>query len=580
MVQESSVRDVAGDALENLVSQFSSKYDCIRELVQNSIDAGSQRIDVWTEFSADGSGGGTIILHVDDDGEGMDRAIIEGQLTKLFSSRKEGDLTKIGKFGIGFVSIFALEPAAVLLHTGRGGEYWEVLFHQDRSFQLKELDEPSEGTQLSLFMKGPEASYREFASEIYRALFHWCCHSETEITFEDRAGAGSKLKAINVPFRVPGEISAHHEVTGTEIVAAYNRQPVYGFYNRGLALYLGQDGLGVLEDRSERFRHIGFKVKSRYLEHTLSRDTVVKDENYEKAMGFLEELVDGPLLDTLLSALEELARRERSAEEQKQLEDYCFFLSQEPPANLKKAISRRILSVHHQSPLSAVEALENLDQEGKSSVALYASGKANPVTHVVNAWSTVFAAVPQLDNLMNQSQSASAPDGRALVLLRLLALAQDEQGGFLKMLRGGRRREVRLLDPAASFFVVETLDGNPVQHAVLDAAQQLLVRLGFTGADLSWVRLAADSPQESPPFLLQFRSQGCAEPLPKNESVDTKRLAVVVTHGLSAKIIALGATLPRQAGFMLAQRVLLSNLVDEPCALALVEVFEPDQCDE
>ncbi len=211
---------MAGDALENLVSQFSSKYDCIRELVQNSIDAGSQRIDVWTEFSPDGSGGGTIVLHVDDDGEGMDRAIIEGQLTKLFSSRKEGVLTKIGKFGIGFVSIFALEPAAVLLHTGRGGEYWEVLFHQDRSFQLKALDEPSEGTQLSLFIKGPEASYREFVGEIYRALFHWCCHSETEITFEDRAGAGSKLRQINVPFRVPGEISARHEVTGTEIVAA------------------------------------------------------------------------------------------------------------------------------------------------------------------------------------------------------------------------------------------------------------------------------------------------------------------------------------------------------------------------
>ena len=39
----------------------------------------------------------------------MDRATIEGYLT-LFRSTKEDDLTKIGKFGISFVSLFAMEP--------------------------------------------------------------------------------------------------------------------------------------------------------------------------------------------------------------------------------------------------------------------------------------------------------------------------------------------------------------------------------------------------------------------------------------------------------------------------------------
>ena len=40
----------------------------------------------------------------------MDEQIIDNELTRLFSSSKEDDLTKIGKFGIGFTSIFAIQP--------------------------------------------------------------------------------------------------------------------------------------------------------------------------------------------------------------------------------------------------------------------------------------------------------------------------------------------------------------------------------------------------------------------------------------------------------------------------------------
>src|SRR5690554_8036960 len=74
----------------------------------------------------------------------MDEHIIDTYLTQLFSSSKEDDLTKIGKFGIGFVSVFALNPRAVLVQTGRGGEYWEVLFHEDRTFNKTRLQMPVE----------------------------------------------------------------------------------------------------------------------------------------------------------------------------------------------------------------------------------------------------------------------------------------------------------------------------------------------------------------------------------------------------------------------------------------------------
>ena len=156
--------DFTVQAVENLVTQFSSALDFYRELVQNSIDAGSAAIDVWMEFlpaSDSGADEGTIVIHVDDAGEGMNEAIIDQQLTRLFASSKDGDLTKIGKFGIGFVSIFAPDPRAVLLHTGRGGEAWEVLFHPDRSFTKTRLGSPVEGTQIALYLAGDRARAAE-----------------------------------------------------------------------------------------------------------------------------------------------------------------------------------------------------------------------------------------------------------------------------------------------------------------------------------------------------------------------------------------------------------------------------------
>ena len=116
------------DVLEQLVSQFVDPLCFLRELVQNAIDAGSTKIDVTCTFeddspllavagglvAADASHGkaaelGTAIIRVVDFGEGMDGHIIDTRLTRLFSSDKEGDRTKLGKFGTGFISVFALQ---------------------------------------------------------------------------------------------------------------------------------------------------------------------------------------------------------------------------------------------------------------------------------------------------------------------------------------------------------------------------------------------------------------------------------------------------------------------------------------
>lgn len=275
----------SSSALENLVTQFTTPFDALRELVQNSIDAGSSGIEVWCDYEYTEKHGVSTI-HIDDFGEGMDEEIIDTKLTRLFSSGKENDLTKIGKFGIGFVSVFALEPQGILLLTGRGGEYWEVFFHPDRSFTKTRIESPVEGTQITIFFEGSPNRHDEIVSEVRKSLKKWCIYAEVDISFEDRAAELSKVEIINEAFGVDGPcqiIDIHPD--GTEIAIAFSESPHFSAYNRGLTLSLSKHANSLFPDRiADYLLGISVEIKSRYLEHTLSRDSVVRDQNYEKAM--------------------------------------------------------------------------------------------------------------------------------------------------------------------------------------------------------------------------------------------------------------------------------------------------------
>ncbi|MCK6504192.1 ATP-binding protein [Myxococcota bacterium] len=301
---------LAAQALENLVNQFARPLDFLRELVQNSIDAGSPRVEVWLAWVSDATGpDGVLEIHVDDWGEGMDEEIIDKQLTRLFSSTKEDDLTKIGKFGIGFTSIFAIRPEAVLLRTGRHGESWELLFHPDRSFDKVRLHEPVAGTRITLFKRMADAEVDAFVRESRWVLRFWCEHSNTPVLFEDRtrrqAPVGTEVadpfaafqdaapaptaggpEAVNGPMQVEADLSIEHVADGVQVVVGYAPRPRYGFYNGGLTL-MSTENEDALGPHVHRLRHLSFKVKCDTLEHTLTRDNVLQDTHWEQAMAVL-----------------------------------------------------------------------------------------------------------------------------------------------------------------------------------------------------------------------------------------------------------------------------------------------------
>ncbi len=213
MASDPNIAIEAGDTLDNLVQQFSDQFAFLRELVQNSIDAGSGRVDIDFEYTPNKDNEkGVFVLHINDTGEGMTREVIDTKLTRLFSSSKEDDFTKIGKFGIGFVSIFALKPKAVFVDTGKDGEYWRIYFKEDRTFDRLVLPRPVEGTQIKWIKELTPKENENYRIESRKTLTKWCKHAEAEVYVDG--------ELINQQFDLPHKLAVSLEGQGTYISAA------------------------------------------------------------------------------------------------------------------------------------------------------------------------------------------------------------------------------------------------------------------------------------------------------------------------------------------------------------------------
>ncbi|MFT5681126.1 MAG: hypothetical protein ACI8RZ_002032 [Myxococcota bacterium] len=378
-----STSNLAQQALNNLVNQFARPMDFLRELVQNAIDAGSPRVEVSVKHIAGKAGeSGVLEIHIADFGEGMDERIIDEQLTRMFSSTKEDDLTKIGKFGIGFTSIFAINPEAVILHTGRHGEFWELLFHPDRSFDKSRVDRAVDGTRITLFKGMPDSDVDRFVRECRWILRYWCEHSDTPVTFWDRTGLDETVttdsadpfaafsapqvtpsgpETVTRPLDLNADLHVEERLDALDILVGYATQPRYGFYNGGLTL-MNTRSTEPLGHFDARVGHLSFKVKSDALEHTLTRDNVIQDEHWQSVMT---DLVGAArkLQEALLGKLKETA--ESSGDVRPWLRHLARDCRADPDIKDIEKLSERIWLLNHaDSPVTLAQVDEQLSKVG------------------------------------------------------------------------------------------------------------------------------------------------------------------------------------------------------------------------
>ncbi|HVI03955.1 MAG TPA: ATP-binding protein [Enhygromyxa sp.] len=290
-----------GDALEDLINQFSDPMSFFRELIQNAIDAGSDQVEIDFEFeaSAKDPDSGAMIVIVADSGEGMDREIIDSKLTRLFSSSKDGDMTKIGKFGIGFVSVFAINPDAVCVDTARAGEAWRVLFDRERNFKRLRLDAAIEGTTIRIIKNSTRAEFEQFVARAKQVVRYWCGHAHGEISV-----AG---ELVTEPFGLDAPLTVSYQDEFSHIHIGHRRgsETLHAFFNGGLTLVQADHNhpTAIAE-----LRGLCFKVSSRYLEHTLTRDDVIKDGHFGKVVKRLRELAGDELRDKVFAELDAAVR--------------------------------------------------------------------------------------------------------------------------------------------------------------------------------------------------------------------------------------------------------------------------------
>ncbi|HEY4003483.1 MAG TPA: ATP-binding protein [Candidatus Xenobia bacterium] len=289
-------RALAADAFHTLVRQFSHELCFYRELIQNAVDAGSRRVDIWLEHQD-----GAAVIHVRDYGEGMTAKIIEGQFTKLFASAKTGDLTKVGQFGIGFVSVFACQPETVTVDTGRHGESWRILFNKNGEFERVALSQPHDGTHVILHVRMRENKFAGFVARSRESVKYWCRFVPANINFQK--------EAMQEPFAADGLCPVHADAGGTEVVAALSSdgRTRFGFYKGGITLVEGDEVAKMPVLNQPWLEGVSFRINSKFLEHTLTRDTIKIDGDLHKALKLLRQTVQGALYTAMFTQLEAAA---------------------------------------------------------------------------------------------------------------------------------------------------------------------------------------------------------------------------------------------------------------------------------
>ncbi|MBI5148552.1 ATP-binding protein [Candidatus Pacearchaeota archaeon] len=408
-----AVETNARQTLEYLLNQFEEPEMCYRELVQNSLDAESPRIDINFEFTPheteekDGDPfgyykKGKLVIKFEDYGTGMTIAEQEEYLTKLFASSKEGDTSKIGRFGIGFVSIFKLNPDEVIVESSKQDDNWKLVI--DKNFSSKRFEnEPRKGTKVrAIFNDLTGAEVLKMKDKAQKIVKQQCRFVKAPLFFEGQQ--------INEPFDIKNAYARVHFkdfLSGIEGVIGLTKNNWYALLNNRLVIKerdneippgLHEEGISVL-------------VSSKELAYNLSRNDIIEDEKYKEVVASIQNNKK-MLLDAVY---DELSKRTlESAEKEKKPKVILNYTGKPTSSEDYDEVDRTLWQYAIKHTIERFKELKKL-KTGKIKKAL--GNKANlPLFPTFNG--TILTISDILDSPEKELYYSTYRDGLVEILLR------------------------------------------------------------------------------------------------------------------------------------------------------------------
>jgi len=258
-----------------LKNQLNTPLACFRELVQNPIDEGASQIVFDFHYHEKE---GLLAISVDDDGAGMDYKKLK-RYFKMFDSAKEGLEGKIGKFGIGKISTFVLNPEKVIIETGDGQQGFKAVIEKDLSGRIMK-NGTKKGTSVIILKKVDEYDARHMPYDIAGYLRENCPYSRIPIIINgERIGKKIDIEAENkISFKFTTD--SGYEVEGVSAVGPYSSEflALKGSLNLGSVEF----PFNLTGGDSWRIPHLGAIADSFAFNHPISRNKVYQDDAFKE----------------------------------------------------------------------------------------------------------------------------------------------------------------------------------------------------------------------------------------------------------------------------------------------------------
>jgi len=253
----------------------------LRELAQNSRDAGARAIRVEAQATA----GGSETIAFADDGRGMTLAHARRFLFRLHASDKGGDPAAAGRYGVGFWTVLRFGPSLIRIESRRGGESWAIELDAVLSARAAECRRRAAGTTVTLVRSARCGTAEEFSRQVGEGLRAYCRF----LRRNDRRASPLSLvydgRELNEPMTLPGPLSLRFRSGPVEGAVGLAENPEVQLYARGLPVWRGAalDQMSVLNVDAAGRTDVGvslapvYLLNGNHLDVTFSRDLAVEN---------------------------------------------------------------------------------------------------------------------------------------------------------------------------------------------------------------------------------------------------------------------------------------------------------------